>query len=201
MSRGQRPRTREHFPKMKIRGARRRQREEVVQIERVFERVAATGFEVFGAFAEAAAAASIALGQMFLGGIGTLFAGAEEALRRAEKERREYLGSERYRLDLIEHQHLGDPIAHLDAIAEFFAARAHRELDELLERLAGYSTAYVEIVPDTTGLARQLSHLDHLLVPPGSHVEAGTIIGRIGTPGHAIDSSPDASGTNRQETP
>lgn len=195
MSRGQKARTREYFPEMKIRGARRRQRAAPERHPSLADLL----HDGFAAFSRAANE----LGRLLAPALGHLFAPAAwaRALAAEEARNREYLQSERYRLDLIEHQHLGDPIAHLDAIAEFFAARAHRELDELLERLTGYSTGYVEIVPDTTGFARQLSHLDQLLVPPGSHVEAGTIIGRIGTPGQAIDSSPDASGTNRQETP
>lgn len=92
-----------------------------------------------------------------LDGLVDLFAGVGAAMRRSALERREYLQSERYQLDLIEQQHIGDPIAHLDAIAEFFAARAHRELDALQVRLLGTTTVYVDIVPDVSGFVRAVN--------------------------------------------
>ncbi len=47
----------------------------------------------------------------------------------------EYLGSERYQLDLIAVKYKGDPMGHSAAVGEFFTARAHRELDDLAERI------------------------------------------------------------------
>jgi len=135
MSSGQKPRTREHFPKMKIRGARRRSQAESDEIERLFARLATGGFSFFEAFGEALVEAVAAVGQMFSGVIDVLAAGVAAAVQQEELERREYVQSERYQLDQLAVRYGADPTAHLDAIAEFFSARACRELDEVLDRL------------------------------------------------------------------
>ncbi|KKI20547.1 hypothetical protein XM48_07435 [Leucobacter sp. Ag1] len=55
--------------------------------------------------------------------------------------KRSYLESERHQLGLIRMTHRRDPVAQVEAVADYFTRRAHRELDELLDRLGGRPTA------------------------------------------------------------
>ena len=133
MSRGQTPRRPEFFPRMKIRGARRRReyaQHGTIAVELVMD---ATRFsEVLGKFAQAAATAAVALGSMaqaFVEGVARAAAAEVERITT-------YMMSDRYQLDLIAVRYRHDPIAWSDAVRDFYVARINREFDDLDARAA-----------------------------------------------------------------
>lgn len=120
MSSGQKPRTRDHFPRMKVRGARRR----------AAAQESASAHDVVGRFAallESVNAAALVVSHALT----TVSEGVALAVERERQAARAYMGSERFQLDLIAVRHRGDPIARSQAVGEYFTQRAHRELDEL----------------------------------------------------------------------
>lgn len=135
MSRGQLPRTREFFPRMKVRGGRRRaaQRGVVsVDLSGVFEsmgRFAVQVGRVVAVIAEAAGSLLANAAHLVLPGFARLAVEAEEA------RAREYVLSERFQLDQLAHRYEGRPLEHSAAVGRFFEARAHRELDVLAHEI------------------------------------------------------------------
>ncbi|EYT56038.1 hypothetical protein H490_0103985 [Leucobacter sp. UCD-THU] len=121
MSRGQTPRRPEFFPRMKVRGARRRREQAQAMIS--FDTAIATLTE-FGR-GVAAAVEHVAAGfQAFA-------AGMVRAVLAEQQRVRDYLLSDRYQLDLIERRYRHDPIAWSNAVRDFYMARINREFDEL----------------------------------------------------------------------
>lgn len=131
MSRGQLPRTREFFPRMKVRGGRRRAVHRgvlFVDLSAAFDSLGqfaeALG-QTFGAIVDAAAGLVWGFAHLHLPGLVRL------AVEADEHRTREYVLSERYQLDRLARVYAGRPLAHSAAVGRFFAARAHRELDAL----------------------------------------------------------------------
>lgn len=128
MSSGQLARTRENFPRMKVRWRRRRARALVLKVQGIDWAAFATGVEsIFDT-----------VGGVVVSAMSTL-ASVAEGMARVTRETlaqwHAYLGSERHQLDLIAHRHQGDPIRHSAAVGDFFTTRALRELDALEARI------------------------------------------------------------------
>lgn len=138
MSRGQLPRTREFFPRMKVRGGRRRAaRRGVVSVD------LSGVFSAIGRFAEAlrGAASAVASAAAALGSVAHLLLPglSRLAVEAGEARAREYVLSDRFQLDGLARRYEGRPLAHSEAVGRFFESRAHRELDALVEGLRAQS--------------------------------------------------------------
>lgn len=92
--------------------------------------------EVYGHTLGAVAAAATEMAETLCNAFARSFEAAREANRRAAEERAAYLASDRGKLDALAAEHRRDPLAHAEAVGQFFENRAHAELDELADRIA-----------------------------------------------------------------
>lgn len=128
MSSGQLARTRENFPRMKLRGRRRRARALVLEVQGIDWAAFTAGIEsIFDTVGGAVVSAMSTLA--------SVAEGMARVTRDTLAQWHTYLDSERHQLDVIAHRHRGDPIRHSAAVGDFFTNRALRELDALEARI------------------------------------------------------------------
>ncbi|QAB17468.1 hypothetical protein Leucomu_05630 [Leucobacter muris] len=148
MSQGQLPRRPEFFPRMKVRGARRRREQAQVMIS--FD----TAISALTEFGRGVAAAV----EHVAAGFQAFAAGMARAVLAEQQRVQEYLLSDRYQLDLIERRYRRDPIAWSNAVRDFYMDRINRDFD-LLDAESISKRLGLPIEPwQASVLAGQLTH-------------------------------------------
>ena len=148
MSRGQKPRRPEFFPRMKVRGARRRREQAQVMIS--FDTALATLTEFGRGVAEAV--------EHIAAGFQAFAAGMARAVLAEQQRVRDYVLSDRYQLDMIERRYRHDPIAWSNAVRDFYVARIDRDFDALDAEAISQRLGFPIDPWQASVLAGQLTH-------------------------------------------